>query len=1298
MCEQTNTLKNSLHVERQAKEGLENKIKVIKTCEEKAEQQVVKETLDSLHEDSKEIEHQEISNDILDKYNDIIHLDNCISQIDPVLDKEISIKYLPVLCSDSILSPFRFLNIPSQESEMVLTDSLPIKNKEEQNPVEKQIRTLDITKESDLSVDDSFSEDTDFDNSPLPLINNYNLLPAEKLSIPRVYDVREDKYIEAREFFNRDESELILYRRTLQECITMNKPRFICPECRQPVKISGHKFARGRVCYFAHYKDSNECKYKTGTNRTKEEIERQKYSLVQESLRHQKLKKAIESALKGEKSREMGVCSVECEKHITGDIPYLNYRRPDVYAEYKGKRLVFELQLSTTFLSVIVERDLFYRLNDINIIWIFNFEDNQEYVNLQNLMCKDIYYANKRNIFIFDEEVKEQSQKEGKLILKCRWLDENGIWSTDQKVSLDDLIFDDENNKPYVFDADLKYLEKYPEKALLRKELEHSRSEILSSLIKRQEEERIQLIKTANRRAKLQDELLSKNLNVTLFKKGNKYGYQYKGEIIVSPQYTSAEAIQESGYARVGFNRKYGLIRRDGKEIVPIEYKTIEILDHVHGLVIAYYKDILLCIGEEKFLLVNEYDEKEQSIEIIEEDDVTKYILITQQYNYSYTRSYYGDHPICHKSNSGSIRRELFSIKKDAFGCLIWINNELKYIYHNKTYTLPPTIFDCYLKVMFLGLDGFFLVQNPNKEEWYVINISGNKVSTINYENVIPCFDKYLFIKRKNEHNDDVYGIIDYRGDIHLKPSFTNVFHLKNNLFAFEKDNLWGICNEEGTIWLPPMYTIIKKTSSEDIMVSSFKGFSKKWSVKETIPSYNEMFNTPHSYLCQLNNKGHINYSEEERGNYIIRKSSDIYAIFKGDTEIIGYELSSIELKNENIGIVKDLFSDVGILKDDKCIIFSGCSNIDFLTEETFALKNEDDNYAIGNLSGRKTGYEFKQITVINSSRFIASGIDKEYYSYGRESYIQYSRLYDNEGNSLSQKFTDIGEFKNGVARVKLHSREGFMNLNGELQESIKQKFGNFYLYDNFGHLYFKDKEGNIISAEYDIIEPLDDYHFKVKNYNDQYERIYSIIERKLSEVMGKEITVIENGVFQVVIKEDMYGEKIKNILIGITPLFDQGYINIQLLDNKFWAVQDYDSGNWGLTSFDGKFKTDFRFNKIIKCYPDRFEIEDTDNNIYFINLRGEAIVEKVKVPNTDLTINQNHGKFSLLTNVGETILPADFREIKYLTSGLLIVRKESLWALYNINGEQKTSFSYNDIICGDDGKIVATKKMGKED
>ena len=116
------------------------------------------------------------------------------------------------------------------------------------------------------------NDDEQGDDS-LPYFYDDSLVPADKLSIPEVYDVKEEKTINSRDFFSQNENELILWRRNLQEEYLMGHARFICPECKQPVKISGHKLARGRVCYFAHFKDSDDCQYKTGTHRTKEDIE-----------------------------------------------------------------------------------------------------------------------------------------------------------------------------------------------------------------------------------------------------------------------------------------------------------------------------------------------------------------------------------------------------------------------------------------------------------------------------------------------------------------------------------------------------------------------------------------------------------------------------------------------------------------------------------------------------------------------------------------------------------------------------------------------------------------------------------------------------------------------------------------------------------------------------------------------------------------------------------------------------------------------------------------------------------------
>lgn len=77
--------------------------------------------------------------------------------------------------------------------------------------------------------------------------------------------------------------------------------------------------------------------------------------------------------------------------------------KPDVYTKYNNIQIVFELNLFTTFLSVIVERDSFYRMHGAYIIWVLNSFEPQD----QKVVEKDIYYAHKRNVFVLDDEAKK---------------------------------------------------------------------------------------------------------------------------------------------------------------------------------------------------------------------------------------------------------------------------------------------------------------------------------------------------------------------------------------------------------------------------------------------------------------------------------------------------------------------------------------------------------------------------------------------------------------------------------------------------------------------------------------------------------------------------------------------------------------------------------------------------------------------------------------------------------------------------------------------------------------------------
>lgn len=390
-------------------------------------------------------------------------------------------------------------------------------------------------------------------------------------TIEEVYDLKDGVFIEANEFFSRPEAEIMAFRKHLEEAIQLNQPRFVCSHCHQMVKISGKSTAKGKVSFFSHLHDSDDCDIKTTTQLSKEEIEARKYGMVVESERHKRLKNFIGTYLEN----TSGITDVLISKRINSEVPYLNWRCPDVSAMYNGRRLVFELQLSTTFLSVIVDRDIFYRLNNYFVIWVFNFDNEWNRLTLENLLAKDIYYANKRNVFILDDDAIEKSKSEGKLYLSVTWLDENNEFVEKKLVTIEDLSFDEKNSKPYFFDADAVYYQSHLDEQQRIFSLERDRQQVLTALMKKKKDEEEKAKRIQEAIARKREEMREINGIATPYSKNKKWGYEYNDTKLTLPIYSSASEIIQNRYGFVVKNRRKGVVNQFGEEIIPCQYKTI---------------------------------------------------------------------------------------------------------------------------------------------------------------------------------------------------------------------------------------------------------------------------------------------------------------------------------------------------------------------------------------------------------------------------------------------------------------------------------------------------------------------------------------------------------------------------------------------------------------------------------------------------------------------------------------------------------------------------------------------------
>jgi competence CoiA-like predicted nuclease len=254
-------------------------------------------------------------------------------------------------------------------------------------------------------------------------------------TITEVIDYNSEKIIKADEFFGGDTSDIFKQRNKLQEAIKSNEKLWVCPFCRRPIIIRGKRDGE-RSLHFSHVADRLDCPYKNGIKYTDEQIRRMKYNGQKESPKHYFLKNKIAELL----LRDPRFSEIKIDKRFEGICNY--WRKPDVSAVFQNKRIVFELQLTTTFLSVIVGRNIFYKNNETYIIWLFNNRRN----NIRNMrfMEKDIFYPNHHNAFFIDENSDDID-----FSLICGYekpiIDNGGIkniWQT-HNINFSDLTFDD---------------------------------------------------------------------------------------------------------------------------------------------------------------------------------------------------------------------------------------------------------------------------------------------------------------------------------------------------------------------------------------------------------------------------------------------------------------------------------------------------------------------------------------------------------------------------------------------------------------------------------------------------------------------------------------------------------------------------------------------------------------------------------------------------------------------------------------------------------------------------------------
>lgn len=271
------------------------------------------------------------------------------------------------------------------------------------------------------------------------------------LRIHYVLNVNTGKTLDTEALLNSmSEQEKHVLRRELAGRRTI---KYTCPVCDQQVYLAG---TVKKVYHFKHFPNYGECLLKDNQLYTKEDIKKIIYNGAKESVRHKELKQWLGDFLKSlEPNGEFSECNIE--KRITSAKGKKHWRQPDVSCSYNDKRLVFELQLNSTFIDVILGREEFYANEQTYICWLFDSFNP----HVTKFGERDIFWPNKSNAFAITEETMRLSEKKGELMIECHYIepfiDDTVIkdnWIS-QILPFSELSLKKGYYKPFYFDSDL---------------------------------------------------------------------------------------------------------------------------------------------------------------------------------------------------------------------------------------------------------------------------------------------------------------------------------------------------------------------------------------------------------------------------------------------------------------------------------------------------------------------------------------------------------------------------------------------------------------------------------------------------------------------------------------------------------------------------------------------------------------------------------------------------------------------------------------------------------------------------
>lgn len=203
--------------------------------------------------------------------------------------------------------------------------------------------------------------------------------------------------------------QLIPHRLEVRESLD-SRPRFRCPHCAVPVYLVSNQHKR---FFFKHQAEDGSCPAQTRSPLSREEMLARQYHGLKESEPHRRIKALIARSIDADPRFSDTVAEGQWRSARDPS----RWRRPDVQTRGPTGRLAFEVQLSTTFLDIVVGRRSFYREEGALLVWVMGSFDPA----YRRLTTDDMFFSNNSNILVVDGETATLSERTGQFHVRCHF-------------------------------------------------------------------------------------------------------------------------------------------------------------------------------------------------------------------------------------------------------------------------------------------------------------------------------------------------------------------------------------------------------------------------------------------------------------------------------------------------------------------------------------------------------------------------------------------------------------------------------------------------------------------------------------------------------------------------------------------------------------------------------------------------------------------------------------------------------------------------------------------------------------